>query len=338
MATPQAHWSSSSVLVTGIAGFIGSGLAEALCRHGASVVGIVRDFTAVDLLQARGIHDRVTVVRGSITEPGVVERTLNEYEVDTVFHLAAQSQVKVANRSPLSTFETNIAGTWQVLEAARRISTVERVVVASSDKAYGIQRQLPYTEDSALEGSFPYDASKTCTDVLARCYAATYRLPLAILRCANVYGPGDLNWARLVPGTIRSALLGERPLIRSDGSPERDYIYLDDAVEAYLLAALALPSVAGEAFNAGSGSPVAVTELVNRILSIAGVPELEPQIAADAPSEIDRQYLASGKAERLLGWGVTVGLDEGLKRSLSWYRSFLQADDSRPERLVGLQS
>lgn len=319
-------WPVRRALVTGLAGFIGSGLAEALLKRGSAVVGIVRDLTAVDLLELRGISRRVSLVRGSIADQGVVERALNEYEVDSVFHLAAQSQVRVATRSPISTFESNIAGTWQVLEAARRISTVERVVVASSDKAYGVQESLPYTEASPLQGSFPYDASKTCTDILAHCYGSTYGLPVAILRCANVYGPGDLNWDRLIPGTIRSALNGERPQVRSDGSPERDYIYLDDAVDAYLRAAVELPAIRGEAFNAGSGTPVSVLDVVERILAAAGAPSLAPEIAAVASAEIDRQYLASDKAREQLGWKPNVDLDDGLARTVSWYRSFLGSE------------
>lgn len=316
-------WPVRRALVTGLAGFIGSAVAEALLKRGSEVVGIVRDFTAVDPLELRGIRGQVSLVRGNIADEGVVERALNEYEVDAVFHLAAQSQVRVATRSPLSTFESNIAGTWQVLEAARRISTVERVVVASSDKAYGVQQSLPYTEASPLQGSYPYDASKACTDILAQCYASTYRLPVAVLRCANVYGPGDLNWDRLVPGTIRSALNGERPQVRSDGSPERDYIYLDDAVDAYLRAAMELPAIRGEAFNAGSGTPVSVLDVVERILAAAGTPGVAPEIAAAASAEIDRQYLASDKARERLGWKPGVDLQTGLARSVSWYRSFL---------------
>src|SRR6266849_4334314 len=242
-------WKDRTVLVTGIGGFVGGGLAAGLLARGATVVGVLRDSGGGRLLEALGIVDRIELVHGSINTPGVVERAINEYEVDTVFHLAAQAIVGVANRSPLSTFESNITGTWQVLEASRQSPTVQSVVVASSDKAYGNQRVLPYTEDTPLSGIYPYDASKVCTDVLARSYAATYNLSVAVTRCANIYGPGDLNWSRLIPGTIRSALDGAPPIIRSDGTPERDYLYLDDAVEGYLRVASHLPAIAGEAFN-----------------------------------------------------------------------------------------
>jgi len=320
----NSHWTSRTALITGIGGFIGSALAKALVEKGARVVGVVRDFTDVQLLEVRGVLDRVNVVRGSINEPGLVERALNEYEVDTLFHLAAQSLVGVANRSPISTFETNVAGTWNVLEAARRLP-VERIVVASSDKAYGSQPDLPYTEQSPLAGSFPYDASKTCADVIAHSYAVSYELPVAIIRCANTYGAGDLNWTRLIPGTIRSGLNGESPVIRSDGTPERDYLYLDDAVDAYLRLADALPQVAGEAFNAGSGLAVGVLDLVEQILSLTGG-NTDPRVLGQASREIDRQFLDSTKAREVLGWTARTELSSGLRQTVDWYRSYLSGE------------
>jgi CDP-glucose 4,6-dehydratase len=317
------EWRGRTVLVTGIGGFVGSGLAEELLQRGANVVGILRDSPGAQLLQHRGILDRIDMVRGSIAEPGLAERAINEYSVDTVFHLAAQAIVTVANANPVSTFESNILGTWQVLEGARRSPSVTRVVVASSDKAYGNQAVLPYTEETTLAGIYPYDASKVCTDVLARCYATSFGLPVAVMRCANIYGPGDLNWNRLIPGTIRSVLDREDPLIRSDGSLERDYLYLSDAVEAYLSVATHLPDVSGEAFNFGTELPVSVLEVVERIVAVSGIEGVRPRVLGVASNEIDAQSLASGKAKTRLGWKPEVDLDEGLRRSIEWYQQHL---------------
>ncbi len=278
--------------------------------------------------------DHIDFVRGSITEPGLVERAINEYSVDTVFHLAAQAIVTVANANPLSTFESNVAGTWQVLEGARRSPSVTRVVVASSDKAYGNQAILPYREDTTLEGIYPYDASKVCTDVLARCYATSFGLPVAVARCANIYGPGDLNWNRLIPGTIRFALEGTDPLIRSDGSLERDYLYIGDTVAGYLAAAEHLPEVSGEAFNFGTEIPVSVLSVVQRIVEIVGDASIEPRVLGVATNEIDRQSLASGKAAVRLGWQPTVDLDDGLARTITWYRRHLTEASVREEVTV----
>lgn len=322
-ARNSATWHDRSVLITGIGGFVGSSLAQELLVRGAKVVGIVRDRPATSLLKLRGIDEDVSQVFGSITDHGLMQRALNEYEVDTVFHLGAQGLVGVANRSPVSTFESNVAGTWTVLEAVRMCPGVRRVVVASSDKAYGEQSILPYREDSPLLARYPYDASKACADIISHCYEASFELPVTVLRCANIYGPGDLNWSRLVPGTIRSALCGQRPVVRSDGSPERDYLYLSDAVDGYLRAADGLPSNKGEAFNMGSGKPISVLQLINEILQAMGVEELKPVVLAESSGEIDRQYLDSAKAERRLGWSVQVDLAEGLQRTVEWYRDLL---------------
>lgn len=316
-------WRGRVALVTGAGGFVGSALASTLVERGATVVVTVRDSSGTRLLDLQGLTDRVEVVRGNIIDPGLVQRAINEYEVDSVFHLAAQAMVGVANRSPLSTFESNIGGTWQVLEAARLSPKVQRVVVASSDKAYGVQSVLPYMEETPLNGLFPYDASKVCTDVLARCYATSFPLAVAVTRCANIYGPGDLNWSRLVPGTIRAALNGEDPVIRSDGTPERDYLYLSDAIDGYLRVAERLPELTGDAFNLGTGHPVAALHLVEQIIAIVGNAGLRPRILAEARGEIDRQYLASDKANELLGWRPRVGLVEGLSRAVQWYRRYL---------------
>jgi CDP-glucose 4,6-dehydratase len=315
----ERGWDGRTVLITGIGGFVGSGLAGALLSRGATVVGIVRDSRGTRLLELLDLRARIDLIRGSITDPGLVARALHEYEIDTVFHLAAQTIVGVANTHPISTFGSNIAGTWHVLEATRGVPRIERVVVASSDKAYGSQPVLPYTEETPLAGSFPYDASKVCTEVLARCYASSFDLPVAIVRCANIYGPGDLNRSRLVPSTIRSALAAEPPVVRSDGTPERDYLFLSDAVDGYLAVAEHLPEVSGEAFNFGTGNPVSVAALVERILLLTGNSGLQPVVLGSATLEIDRQSLASDKAHAWLSWHPRVGLNEGLERTISWY-------------------
>jgi CDP-glucose 4,6-dehydratase len=311
------------VLVTGVGGFIGSGLAEELVRRGANVVGILRDSPGLRLLADRGIADSVDIVRGSITDSALTERAINEYSIDSIFHLAAQAIVTIANANPRSTFESNIAGTWNVLEGARRSPTVERVVCASSDKAYGNQPVLPYTEDTPLAGAYPYDASKVCTDVLARSYATSFGLPVAVVRAANVYGPGDMNWSRLVPSAIRSVLHGEDPIIRSDGTLERDYLYLGDVVAGYLAVAGHLPEVAGEAFNLGTECLVSVLSLVERITALAGDEGVRPRVLGVATNEINRQSLASGKAARCLGWKAEIDLEEGLLRTIDWYARYL---------------
>lgn len=330
------HWDRRTVLVTGIGGFVGNALARTLISVGATVVGILRDAAGYRLLRAFDIEDRVEIVHGSITEPGLVARCLNEYDVDTVFHLAAQALVGVANRSPESTFESNILGTWRVLEAARLTKCVERVVVASSDKAYGIQHVLPYREDTPLNGLFPYDASKACTDILARSYAFSFDLPVAVTRCANIYGPGDLNWSRLIPGTIHAALVGTDPIVRSDGTPERDYIHVDDAVSAYMLLAEHLPTRAGEAFNFGTGHGVSALRVVQTILDAVENPGLRPRILGQARGEIDRQCLDSRKARELLGWTPTLTLEEGIRHSLGWYAEYLNPMRAELEASAGV--
>ena len=317
-------WNQRRVLVTGASGFIGGWLASALIEAGADVVGIVRDAPRRSTLNLLGLAANMHIVRGSLTDYALVERAINEYEIDTVFHLAAQAIVGPANRSPRSTFESNIQGTWNLLEACRGNPLVQRIVVASSDKAYGDQPHLPYTEESPLNGLYPYDASKVCADVLARSYAATYGLPVAVTRCANVYGGADLNWSRLIPGTVRSILLGERPIIRSDGTPERDYIFITDAVRAYLTLGerAADPDVRGQAFNFGSGHPVSALTVVQELLQIAGRTDLPPDIRGQGSphGEIDRQYLDSSRALRVLGWRPQVDLRSGLEIAFHWYR------------------
>ncbi len=326
MTPDKSFWLDRPVFVTGCTGFLGSWLTAALVEAGAIVVGLVRDEVPFSRLRTTGYQDRITVVRGDVTDYALVERVLGEYEIDTVIHLAAQTIVPIANRSPLSTFETNIKGVWTVLEAARRSSKVTRALVASSDKAYGVHQELPYVEDAPLLGCYPYDVSKACADIIAHSYFATYSLSVAVTRCANLYGGGDLNWSRLFPGTIRSVIRGERPVVRSDGTMLRDFLYVRDAVSAYLSLAEHLddPEIKGEAFNFGMDNPRSVLEIVQAIIAVSDHPELEPVVLDSAPHEIPAQYLGSDKAHRALGWSPHYSLEEGLRETLAWYREFLK--------------
>jgi CDP-glucose 4,6-dehydratase len=331
-------WQDRPVLVTGSTGLLGSWLTRALVERGAFVVSLVRDWVPESELIHSGVIDRVNIVRGSITEQETMERALGEYEIETVFHLAAQTIVGIANRNPVSTFDSNIRGTWSLLEACRRTPTVKQIVVASSDKAYGIHEKLPYSEDAPLQGRHPYDVSKSCADLLAQSYAATYKLPVCITRCGNLYGGGDLNWNRLVPGTIRSALRGERPVIRSDGSYIRDYFYVEDGALAYLSLAEQMasrPELAGEAFNFSNEIQVTVLELARQILSLADAGDLELDVRNEAQHEIPHQYLDATKAREMLEWRPQYSLADGLARTIAWYREFLDSKDgARASRVL----
>jgi CDP-glucose 4,6-dehydratase len=324
----MSFWKNRTAFVTGATGFIGAHVARSLVEQGARVVCLQRDAVRANALDLFNLRQRVTVVQGQLEDYALLERVLNEYEIEAVFHLAAQAIVGAANRSPLSTFESNIRGTYFLLEACRVNQTVKRVVVASSDKAYGSHEKLPYQEDYPLLGLFPYDASKVCTDVLARSYAHTYKLPVAVTRFANIYGPGDLNLSRIIPGTILSVLRDEAPIIRSDGTPLREFVYVDDVARGYLLLAEKIEATRGEAFNFGAGEPVQMLALVQRIIQLAGkAGQLEPQVmlAHKIEREIDAQYLSAEKAEVRLGWLAQVSLDEGLSRTIEWYRQNLPA-------------
>jgi CDP-glucose 4,6-dehydratase len=320
-----SFWLDRPVFITGCAGFLGSWLTIALVEAGASVVGLIRDEAPFSYLRRSGYQEHITVVRGDVTDYTFVERVLNEHEIDTIFHLAAQTIVTIANRAPLSTFDTNIKGTWTVLEAARRSPKVTRIVIASSDKAYGVHDHLPYTEDAPLLGCYPYDASKACAEFMARTYAATYGLPITITRCANLYGGGDLNWSRVFPGTIRSVLRREPPIVRSDGTMLRDYLYVRDGVNAYLTLAERIDEaeVKGAAFNFGMDDPKSVLEIVQTIIAVSDYPDLEPIVLGEAPNEIPAQYLDSDKAHSVLGWRPHYSLEEGLQEALEWYQEFL---------------
>ncbi len=318
----HGFWRNRSVMVTGANGFVGSWVARALDERGARVVALVRDLPARGGLALQGLTGRVDTVTGSLTDHSVIERALNEYAVEFCFHLAAQAIVGVANRSPMSTFESNIRGSWNLLEACRNSKTLVGVVVASSDKAYGDQPELPYQEQAPLLGLHPYDASKSCADLLARMFAHTYGLPVAVTRCANLYGPGDPSPSRIVPATMLSLIRGERPVIRSDGSPLRDYLFVRDAVGAYLALAQAVAEgpAAGRAYNIGTGVPVSVLELVKQIVAVSGV-DLPPEVQNTASGEIVHQYLDVRRAADEIGWRATTPLAEGLSATYTWYKS-----------------
>lgn len=324
------RYTGRTVLVTGAQGFVGSWLAQRLLEAGARVVVVRRDIEPEARFVAEGIEERCVTVAADLLDYPALLRVVNEHEVGDVFHLAAQTIVGTANRSPLSTFDTNVRGTYNLLEACRTASAagaaIERIVVASSDKAYGAQADLPYREGSPLVARYPYDVSKACADMIARSYAATWGLAVAVTRLANVYGPGDLNWSRIVPDTARSLARGRRPVIRSDGSPERDYLYVDDAVGAYLAVAGSLDADAmrGRAWNAGSGEPRSAREMVDRLIAAAGS-ELEPDVRGQGvpAGEIDRQYLDSSAIQEELGWRPEVDLDSGVPATWAWYRDRL---------------
>jgi CDP-glucose 4,6-dehydratase len=321
----SGFWRDRPTFVTGGTGLVGSWLVGRLVEAQADVVCLMRDHVPQSELQRRGLLNRVKVVHGDVCDQALLERVLGEYEINTVIHLAAQTIVGIANRNPISTFETNIRGTWALLEASRRSPTVKGIVLASSDKAYGDQEKLPYDEGAPLQGQHPYDVSKSCADLIAKAYAVSYRLPVAITRCGNFYGGGDLNWNRVVPGTIRSVLRSDRPVIRSDGSFVRDYFYVEDGAAAYMLLAERLadnPDLRGEAFNFSNESQVTVIDIVRRILRLMGS-DLEPDIRNEATNEIRCQYLSAQKARRLLAWAPLFDLDEGLRRTIAWYRANL---------------
>jgi CDP-glucose 4,6-dehydratase len=325
MEIKSSFWLDRPTFVTGGTGLVGSWLVSRLVKAGAEVVCLVRDWVPQsELVRSRQI-DQVTVVRGDIRERDLLERILGEYEIDTVIHLAAQTIVTIANRNPISTFETNIAGTWNLLEACRRSPRTKQVVIASSDKAYGDQETLPYDENTPLQGQHPYDVSKSTADLIAHTYAVSFDLPVVVTRCGNFFGGGDLNWNRIVPGTIRSVLHGQRPIIRSDGNFIRDFFYVEDGAAAYMLLAEQLgvhPELRGQAFNFSYGNQFTVLELARRILAHMES-DLQPEVLNAASNEIRKQYLNSSKARRILGWLPLFTLEEGLDKTIAWYKEFL---------------
>jgi CDP-glucose 4,6-dehydratase len=321
-----SFWLDRPVFVTGATGLVGSWLVKRLLAAGANVVCLVRDWMPQSELNQSNLLDRVRVVRGDITDQSLMERILGEYEISTVIHLAAQTIVGIANRNPVSTFEANIRGTWCLLEACRRSPTVKQIIVASSDKAYGDQEVLPYDESTPLQGQHPYDVSKSCADLISTTYAVSYNLPVVVTRCGNFYGGGDLNWNRIVPGTIRSILRGERPVIRSDGLFVRDYFYVEDGAAAYMLLTEALannPDLRGHAFNFSNEIQITVRDLVQQILDMMDS-TLAPDIRNEASNEIRYQYLSASKAREMLNWSPLFTLESGLQQTIEWYRQFLK--------------
>lgn len=319
-----AFWEDRPTFVTGATGLVGSWLIRRLHDQGADIVCLIRDWVPQCELVQAGLMEHVQVVRGDVTDKALLERILAEYEVNTVFHLAAQTIVPIANRNPVSTFETNIGGTWKLLEACRRSPLVKQVVIASSDKAYGSQESLPYDETFPLQGRHPYDVSKSCADLIAHTYAVTYDLPVGITRCGNFYGGGDLNWNRIIPGTIRSVLRSKRPLIRSDGKFIRDYFYVEDGAAAYMLLAESLahtPKLRGQAFNFSNELQLTVLDLVLKILNAMGS-DMKPIVQNRTSNEIRHQYLSAAKARKLLDWSPLFDLETGLNKTIAWYEKF----------------
>jgi CDP-glucose 4,6-dehydratase len=321
----KEFWKGRNVFITGCTGFLGSYITKELVKLGANVTGLIRDNVPKSNLYVGDSFKKINTVQGSLEDYPLIERALGEYEIDTVFHLAAQAIVGVANRNPLQTFNSNIQGTCNILEACRRSPLVKRIIVASSDKAYGDQLILPYDENMPLKGTHPYDVSKSCTDLIAHAYFKTYKLPVCITRCGNLYGGGDLNFNRIIPQTIESIINDKAPVIRSDGTFIRDYFYIEDAANAYLLLAenLEAKNLAGEAFNFSNEIQLTVLDLVEKILKAMNS-TLKPVILNEGSNEIKHQYLSAKKAREVLGWKPLYSMDEGLSKTIDWYREFFK--------------
>ncbi len=319
-----SFWKKRNVFITGATGLLGSWLTKYLIEGGANVICLVRDSVPHSNFIASGYMDKAVVVRGDLSDLYLLERILGEYEIDTVFHVAAQTIVSIANRNPLSTFESNIRGSWNVFEACRRSSLVKRVVVASSDKAYGIHKKLPYSEDASLQGRYPYDVSKSAVDLIARCYYETYQLPVAVTRCGNLFGGGDLNFNRIIPGTIQSIINNSPPIIRSNGKYVRDYFYVEDAALAYLMLAERMEDekIHGHAFNFSNEIQMSVINLAKLIIKIMDS-KLKPKILNEVKNEIPHQYLSAEKARKVLNWKPKFSLEDGLARTIDWYKKLL---------------
>lgn len=320
------NWKNKRVFVTGATGFLGSYLVRDLVNAGATVTTLERDSEPHSNFYRFGLDRKTIKVAGDVSNFFLMERIFNEHEIELCFHLAAQPLVLVANRAPLSTFESNMRGTWMLLEAARRSPLKPKVVIASSDKAYGDSPDLPYRETHPLRGAHPYDVSKACADLLAQSYFATYRLPLAIVRCGNFFGGGDLHWSRIVPGTMRSLIRNENPVIRSDGTLKRDYFYIEDVARAYLAVGARMDEekIWGEAFNFGTETPVSARAMVEKMVALTGKTNLRPEVLGQNHGEIAEQYLSTEKARTMLGWRPTFSLDDGLAASYRWYQEFFK--------------
>jgi CDP-glucose 4,6-dehydratase len=326
-------WRRRRVLVTGCTGLLGAWLTDWLVKAGADVVGLIRDRVPGSNFHRLGLDDTVIAVRGALEDAPLLERVVNEYEIEVVFHTAAQTLVGIANENPVSTFTANIAGTWNILEACRRSSRIKAIILASSDKAYGTHTELPYRETAPLIGRHPYDVSKSCSDLIGQAYWESYKLPVAITRCGNLYGGGDLNFNRIVPGTVRSLLDGQRPIVRSDGTLIRDYFFVKDAVHAYVMLAerVLAGQARGEAYNFSNEIQMTVLELVALISELTGRPDLPPVVQSNAPNEIPHQYLSAEKARTELGWRATYSMREALADTIAWYRDYFAATPDRPK-------
>jgi CDP-glucose 4,6-dehydratase len=319
-------WQDKRVFVTGASGLVGGWLVEKLLSYGADVVVLLRDWVPGSRLISSKFFEKVTVVRGDLSDLIKLERIIAEYEIQSVIHLAAQTIVPIANKNPLSTLESNISGTWNLLEACRKVKSLSSIVIASSDKAYGDALELPYKETMSLRAIYPYDVSKACADMISVSYAKTFDMPIAITRCGNFFGGGDLNWNRIIPGTIRSIIRNKPPVIRSDGKLIRDYIYVEDAVSAYMTLTQAIslnPELKGEAFNFSNETQKTVLDLTKTIINLFGS-TLEPVIQGQKHGEIQAQYLDSSKAIKVLGWKPKFSLEEGLKKTINWYKNYLE--------------
>lgn len=319
------YFNDKTVLITGATGFIGSWLVKELLSKEAKIVCLIRDIVPDSIFFSDSLDKKVIIARGELEELLDIERTINEYEPSVIIHLGAQTIVRTANNSPLGTFNSNVKGTWNLLEACRlHDKTIESIVVASSDKAYGDQEKLPYTEDSPLNATNPYDLSKACADMLSKSYGITYNLPVSISRCGNFFGGGDLNFSRIVPGTIKSAYFGKNPVIRSDGMYVRDYIYVKDAVDAYMCLAEKTKSLKlkGDSFNFSNEVQLTVIELTNKILELMNKSSLKPEILNEAKNEIKNQHLSAEKAGKVLGWKSKWTVENGLKETIKWYEDY----------------
>lgn len=320
----ELFWNNRTVFVTGGTGLLGPWLIQDLLQCNARVVVLIRDTVPDSLFFTHALDKRTIVVSGDLLQPELLARILNEFDVDTVFHLGAQAIVGYANRSPISTFRSNIEGTWNLLEACRNSPWVKRIVVASSDKAYGSHEQLPYYEDAPLQGRYPYDVSKSCADLIAQSYFHTFKLPVCITRCGNFFGGGDLHFNRIIPGTIRSILNNENPVIRSDGKFVRDYIYVKDVVDAYLTLAEQMieKNLSGQSFNFSTDEPYTVIQIVTAVLELMQKNNLQPVVQNNTSNEIPAQHLSSHKARSLLNWKPSYGVKKGLEETILWYQNY----------------